>query len=72
MLFFTKHLKLNSETASDGFDFDESFIEVLSPDKLMVFNENNPRPVTALKNELEIMQFLKFPIDKSPYNFYKK
>ena len=38
----------------------------------MVFNENNPRPVTALNGELEIMQFLKFPIHKSPYNFYKK
>jgi dienelactone hydrolase len=70
--FFTKHLKLNSETASDGFDVDESFIEVLSPDKLMVFNDDNPRPPTALKNEIEIMQFLKFPIHKSPYNFYKK
>ena len=70
--FFTKHLKLNSETASDGADVDESFIEVLSPEKLMVFNEKNPSPVTALKGELEIMQFLKFPIHKSPYNFYKK
>ena len=70
--FFTKHLKLNSDGTSDGFDVDESFIEVLSPERLMVFNDNNPRPPNALKNEIEIMQFLKFPINKSPYNFYKK
>ena len=69
--FFIKHLKLDSGKALNVNDADESFIQILSPERLRVFNKKTPRPITALKNEFEIMQFLKFPTHKSPYNYYK-
>ncbi len=69
--FFTKHLKLDSGKSSQKKQIDESFIVVLSPEKLNVFTPEKPRPNTALKNEFEILQFLKFPTDETPYNYYK-
>ena len=69
--FFAKHLKLDSSKSSQKKQIDESFIVVLSPEKLNVFTPEKPRPNTALKNEFEILQFLKFPTDETPYNYYK-
>ena len=69
--FFTKHLKLDSSKSSQKNQIDESFIVVLSPEKLNVFTPEKPRPNTALKNEFEILQFLKFPTDETPYIYYK-
>ena len=69
--FFTKHLKLDSCKSSQKNQIDESFIVVLSPEKLNVFTPEKPRPNTALKNEFEILQFLKFPTDETPYIYYK-
>lgn len=69
--FFIKHLKLDSGKALNVNDADESFVQILSPERLRVFNKKIPRPIAALKNEFEIMRFLKFPTNKSPYNYYK-
>ena len=69
--FFIKHLKLDSSKALNVIDTDENFIQILSPERLRVFNKKTPRPINALNNELEVMQFLKFPTHKSPYNYYK-
>lgn len=69
--FFIKHLKLDSSKALNVIDTDENFIQILSPERLRVFNKKTPRPINALNNEWEVMQFLKFPTHKSPYNYYK-
>ena len=69
--FFSEHLKLDRGHSSDSNTLDESFIKVLSPEDLMVFTPENPRPQTALKNEFEVLSFLKFPMDKLPYSYYK-
>ena len=69
--FFIKHLKLDSGKALNVNDADESFVQILSPERLRVFNKKIPRPIAALKNDFEIMRFLKFPTNKSPYNYYK-
>ena len=69
--FLIRHLKLDSINSLDKNKIDESFIEILTPEKLKVFTSENPRPITALKNEFEVMKFLKFPIQQFPYNFYK-
>lgn len=69
--FFSEHLKLDGGHSDDSNTPDESFIKVLSPEDLMVFTPENPRPQTALKNEFEVLSFLKFPMDKLPYSYYK-
>ena len=68
--FLTKHLQLDSDTSLDENQIDESFIEVLSPEKLIVFTPEKPRPNTALKDEFEVLKFLKFPTDQAPYIYY--
>ena len=70
--FFTKHLQLDSGKLSKEGLIDESFIDILSPEKLYVFTSDNPRPGSALKDESEVLQFLKFPISQAPYFYYKK
>ena len=69
--FFTKHLKLENSKSLNGDPIDESFIKILPPEKLSVFTPKNPRPSSALKNEFEVLEFLKFPTDKAPYVYYK-
>ena len=69
--FLIRHLELDSINSLEKNKIDESFIEILTPEKLKVFTSENPRPITALKNEFEVMKFLKFPIQQFPYNFYK-
>lgn len=69
--FFSEHLKLDGGHSDDSNTPDESFIKVLSPEDLMVFTPENPRPQTALKNEFEVLSFLKFPMGKLPYSYYK-
>jgi dienelactone hydrolase len=69
--FFTKHLKLENSKSLNGDPIDESFIKILRPEKLSVFTPENPRPSSALKNEFEVLEFLKFPTDKAPYVYYK-
>ena len=68
--FLTKHLKLDSDKSFQENQFDEGFIEVLSPEKLSVFTPEKPRPNTALKDEYEVLKFLTFPTDKAPYVYY--
>ena len=69
--FLSKHLKLENPKSHKGDTIDESFIKILPPEKLKVFTPKNPLPNSALKNEYEVLQFLQFPIDKAPYNYYK-
>ncbi len=69
--FFTKHLKLENPKSLSGGPIDESFIKILPPEKLKVFTPKNPRPSSALKNEYEVLKFLKFPNNKAPYFYYK-
>lgn len=69
--FFTKHLQLDDHNLSFNNEIDESFIEILPSEKLRVFTSKNTRPESTLKNEFEVLKFLKFPTDQSPYNFYK-
>ena len=70
--FFTKHLKLRPNNPTQEKKFEKGFIKILSPEKLQVFSPKRPRPDSALQNEYEVMQFLKFPTDKTPYVYYKK
>ena len=69
--FFSKHLKLEDAKSLKGDSIDESFVKILPPEKLKVFTPENPRPSSALKNEFEVLEFLKFPTDKAPYIYYK-
>ncbi len=69
--FFTKHLNLENPKSLNGEPIDESFIKIFPPEKLSVFTPENPRPSSALKNEFEVLGFLKFPTDKAPYVYYK-
>ena len=69
--FFIKHLQLNSNKSSKENEIDEGFIEVLSPEKLHVFTPEKPRPNTALKDEFEVLKFLKFPTEQTPFIYYK-
>ncbi|MAV79990.1 MAG: hypothetical protein CBD31_04570 [Flavobacteriaceae bacterium TMED171] len=68
--FLTKYLKLDSDKSFQENQFDEGFIEVLTTEKLSVFTPEKPRPNTALKDEYEVLKFLKFPIDQVPYVYY--
>lgn len=70
--FFTKHLKLRPNNPTQEKKFEKGFIKILSPEKLQVFSPKRPRPDSALQNEYEVMQFLQFPTDKTPYVYYKK
>jgi dienelactone hydrolase len=70
--FFTKHLKLSPNNPTQEKKFEEGFIKILSPDKLQVFTPKLPRPDSALQNEYEVLQFLKFSNDNVPYVYYKK
>jgi len=56
--FFAHHLKLNSNTIPYEDGFNEDFIEVLSPDDLKVFNENNPKPENLLQGGEAVLKFL--------------
>ncbi len=69
--FFSKHLQLDGEKTQNNEEIDESFIQILAPDKLKVFTPKNPRPYTPLKNEFDVLKFLKFPTDQIPYVYYK-
>ena len=69
--FFAKHLKLDDPNSLKGNPVDESFIKILPTDQLKVFTPENPRPQSALKNEYEVFQFLKFFLQESPYALYK-
>ena len=69
--FFSKHLKLKNPKSPQKNTIDESFIKILPPEKLKVFNPENPRPKHALKNEWEVFKFLKFPTQELPYTYYE-
>ncbi|MEK9516910.1 MAG: acetylxylan esterase, partial [Flavobacteriaceae bacterium] len=69
--FFSKHLELEDAKSIKGDSIDESFVKILPPEKLKVFTPKYPRPASALKNELEVLEFLKFPTQQSPYTYYK-
>lgn len=68
--FLTKHLQLNPDKSTEN-KIDENFIKILDEEKLKVFTPKKPRPENALKNEFEVLQFLKFPIGEIPYVYYK-
>ena len=69
--FFLKHLDLELISEKRVLKFDESFIEILPRDQLEVFSDENPRPSSALKDEIEVYNFLGFPINQKPYSYYK-
>jgi uncharacterized protein len=69
--FFSKHLQLDNDKAQKNQEIDESFIKILEPEELKVFTQKNPRPYTPLKNEFEVLKFLKFPTEQTPYVYYK-
>jgi dienelactone hydrolase len=54
--FLAKHLGLDlSRLKGDGGDIDESFVEVLDRDELLVFTPENPRPANALTDAEKIV-----------------
>ena len=69
--FFSKHLNLENTESSKKDSIDESFIKILPFEKLKVFTPENPRPPTELKNEYDVLQFLQFRTDITPYVYYK-
>ncbi len=56
--FFGHHLKLNFKVPYDD-GYDESFVTILSPEELKVFNEHHPRPQNVLEGDEAVIDFLK-------------
>lgn len=54
-LFFAHHLGLSAGNLPYGDTVDESFIEILPKEKLLVFTKDHPRPKGALKGEDAVM-----------------
>ena len=50
--FFIRHLGLQaSNVEKDGGNIDESFVKILSKDKLCVFDDSHPRPTSAVMGD---------------------
>ena len=58
--FFAHHLGLPYKRIPYDNGFDESFVTVLSPDELYVFNDAHPRPANALQGDKAVMAALGF------------
>ncbi|MBK7106947.1 MAG: acetylxylan esterase [Ignavibacteriae bacterium] len=57
-IFLAYHLKLNVSEVQFDKTIDESFVKILSPEQLKVFNIVNPRPDNALIGDESIMHYL--------------
>ena len=58
--FFAHHLRLPYKRIPYDNGFDESFVAVLSPAELYVFNDAYPRPANALQGDKAVMAALGF------------
>ena len=58
--FFAHHLGLRYKRIPYDNGFDESFVTILSPDELYVFNDSHPRPANALHGDKAVMAALGF------------
>jgi dienelactone hydrolase len=58
--FFAHHLGLRRQTIPYDDGFDESFVTVLTPEDLMVFNAEHPRPTDAIIGDDAVMAHLGF------------
>ncbi|MCK3682807.1 CocE/NonD family hydrolase [Maribellus sp. YY47] len=56
--FFAHHLGLDKNKLPYNYGYDESFVTVLEPDELRVFNEKNPLPANALQGNKAVMKYL--------------
>ncbi|GHC02774.1 hypothetical protein GCM10007047_19310 [Cerasicoccus arenae] len=65
--FFAHHFKLNWKSipyTPDG-GYDESFVTILPPEELRVFNDEYPRPENALIGDDAVMEALNFQMPSS-------
>jgi uncharacterized protein len=62
--FFAYHLGLNYKRIPYDNGFDESFVRVLEPEVLYVFDEAHPRPSDALIGDEAVMEYLGFRDDR--------
>ena len=58
--FLAFHLGLKYKDIPYDNGFDESFVTVLPPEKLFVFNADHPRPADALEGDETVMAYLGF------------
>ena len=61
--FFAYHLGLNYKRIPYNDGFDESFVTILEPEELYVFNDDHPRPSDALIGDDAVMAYLGFDYD---------
>ena len=64
--FFAHHLGLRYKSIPYDNGFDESFVTVLPPEDLHVFNQDHPRPADALIGDQAVMQYLGFKYTPPP------
>lgn len=58
--FFAHHFNLSRKAIPYDEGWDESFVTILSPEELMVFNDAHPRPETDLIGDEMVMKHLGF------------
>lgn len=58
--FFAHHFNLSRKAIPYDEGWDESFVTILSPEKLLVFNDDHPRPSDALMGDEAVMSHLGF------------
>ncbi|RIJ46969.1 acetylxylan esterase [Maribellus luteus] len=56
--FFAHHLGLDKNKLPYNYGYDESFVTVLEPDELRVFNKKNQLPANALQGNKAVMKYL--------------
>ena len=62
--FFAHHLNLSRKGIPYNEGWDESFVTILSPDELRVFNDEHLRPSNALIGDDKVMSYLSFKHSK--------
>ncbi len=58
--FFAHHFGLSRKAIPYNEGWDESFVTILPPEDLKVFNDEHPRPKGALQGDEEVMAYLGF------------
>lgn len=58
--FFAHHFNLSRKAIPYNEGWDESFVTILKPEELKVFNDQHPRPDGALQGDEEVMGYLGF------------
>lgn len=61
--FFAHHFDLSYKKIPYDNGFDESFVTILPPEDLYVFNSEHPRPSNALMGDEAVMEYLGFKYD---------